>query len=76
MDRVCSTNWEKSNAYRILVGKPEGKGPLVRPRRKRADNIKIDLRGIGWDGVDWIHLTLDRDQWRTLVYTVMNLRVP
>jgi hypothetical protein len=67
---------EKRNAYRILVGKPEGKRPLGRPRRRWADNIKIDLREIGWDGMDWIDVAQDRDRWRALVNTVMNLRVP
>jgi hypothetical protein len=64
------------NAYRILVGKPEGKRPLGRPRRRCGDNIKMDLTEIGWDGVDWIELAQGRDQWRALVNTVMNLRVP
>jgi hypothetical protein len=59
-----------------LVGKPEGKIPLGRPRRRWVDNIKIDLREIGLDGVDRIELAQDRDQWRALVNTVMNLRVP
>jgi hypothetical protein len=67
---------EKRNAYRILVGKPEGKRPLERPRRSWADNIKMDLREIGWDGVDWIDTAQDRNQCRDLVNTVMNLRVP
>jgi hypothetical protein len=67
---------EKRNAYRILVGKPEGKRPLERPRRRWIDNIKIDLRGIGWDGVDWMDMAQDRDQWRVLVNTVLNLRAP
>jgi hypothetical protein len=67
---------ETRNAYRILVGKPEGKRPPGRPRCRWVDNIKIDLREIGWDDVDWIDLTQDRDQWRALVNTVMNLRVP
>jgi hypothetical protein len=58
------------------VGKPEGKRPLGRPRRGWADNIKMDLRETGWDGMDWIDLAQDRDQWRSLVNTVMNLRVP
>jgi hypothetical protein len=59
----------------ILVGKPEGKRPPGRPRR-RWENIKMDLREIGWGGMDWINLVQDRDQWRALVNTVMNLRVP
>jgi hypothetical protein len=63
------------NAYRILVGKPEGRRPLGRPRCRWVDNIKIDLREIVWDGVDWVDLAQDRDQWRALVNTVMNLRV-
>jgi hypothetical protein len=68
--------WEKRNAYRILVGKPEGKRPLGRPRRRWVNNIKMDLSDIGWNGMDWIALAQDRDQWRALVNTVMNLRVP
>jgi hypothetical protein len=67
---------EKKNACRILVGQPEGKRALGRPKRRWVDNIKIDLREIGWGGVDWIDLAQDRDQWRALVNTVMNLRVP
>jgi hypothetical protein len=67
---------ETRNAYRILVGKPEGKRRLGRPRRRWVDNIKMDLTEIGWDGVDWIDLAQDRDQCRALVNTVMNLRVP
>jgi hypothetical protein len=67
---------EKRNAYRILVGKPEGKRPLGRPRRRWMDNIKMDLREAGWDGMDWINLAQDRDRWRALVNAVMNLRVP
>jgi hypothetical protein len=61
---------------RILVGKPEGRRPLGRPRRRWVDNIKMDLREIGWDGMDWIDLAQNRDQWKALVNTVMNLRVP
>jgi hypothetical protein len=76
MGRACSTSGEKRNAYRILVGKPEGKRPLGRPRRRWVDNIKMDLRKIGWDGMDWIDLAQDSDQWRALVNMVMNLRVP
>jgi hypothetical protein len=67
---------DRRNAYRIFIGKPEGKRPLGRPRRKLVDNIKMDLREIEWDGVDLIDLPQDRDQWRALVNTVMNLRVP
>jgi hypothetical protein len=66
---------ETRNAYRILVGKPEGKRPLGRARRRWVDNIKIDLSEIGWNGMDWIDLAQDRDQWRALVNTVMNLQV-
>jgi hypothetical protein len=76
MGMECSTNREKTNTYRILVGKPEGKRPLERPRRRWVDNIKMDLREIGWCGMDWIRLAQDRDQWRALVNTVMNHRVP
>jgi hypothetical protein len=65
---------EKRNPYRIFVGKPEGKRPLGRPRRRWVDNIKIDLTELGWDGVDWIHLAQDRDQWRALVNTAVNFR--
>jgi hypothetical protein len=67
---------EKRNACRIFLGKPEGKRPLGRQRRRWVDNIKMDLREIGWDGVDWIDMAQDRDQWRSLVNTVLNLRVP
>jgi hypothetical protein len=67
---------ETRNAYRILAGKPEGTRPVGRPRRRWVDNIKINLREIRCDGMDWIHLDRGRDQWRALVNTVMNLRVP
>jgi hypothetical protein len=70
---------EKRNAYRILVGKQEGKRPLGRPRRRWVENIKMDLmdlREIGWDGVHSIDMAQDRDQWKALVNTVLNLRVP
>jgi hypothetical protein len=60
----------------ILAGKAEGKRPLGSPRRSWMDNIKMDLREIGWSGMDWIDMAHDRDQWRALVDTVMNLRVP
>jgi hypothetical protein len=58
------------------VGKPEGKRPLGRPRRRWVDNIKMDLRETGWDDMDWINVSQDRDQWRTVVNMVMNLWVP
>jgi hypothetical protein len=67
---------EKMNVYRILVGKLEGKRPHVRPRHRLVDNNKLGLRVIGWDSIDWIDLAQDRDQWRALVNTVMNLRDP
>jgi hypothetical protein len=67
---------EKSNADRILVEKPEGKRPLERARRRWVDNIKMVLRELGWDDMDWIDLDQDRDQWRALVNTLMNFQVP
>jgi hypothetical protein len=63
---------EKKNVYRILLGKPEGK----RPRCRWMDNIKLDLRDIGWGGMDWIDLAQDGDQWRTLMNTVINFQAP
>jgi hypothetical protein len=67
---------EKRNAKRILVGRPEGKRQLERSRRRWVNHIKMDLREIGWEGVDWIDMAQDRNQWRALVNTVMNLRFP
>jgi hypothetical protein len=69
-------NRVEEESYRILVGKPEGRRSLGRPRLRWVDNIKIDFRETGWDGVDWVDLAQDRDQWWALVNTVMNLRVP
>jgi hypothetical protein len=66
---------EGRNVYRVLVGKPEGKRPLERPRRRWDDGIRTDLREIGWGGVEWIHLAQDRDCWRAVVNAVMNPRV-
>ena len=66
---------EVRGVHRVLVGKPEGKRPLWRPRRRWEDNIKIDLQEVGGGG-DWMELAQDRDRWRTLVNTVMNFRVP
>jgi hypothetical protein len=67
---------EKRNAYRLLVGNPEGKRPLGRPIRRRVDNIKMDLGGVGWGDLSWIGLAQDRNRWRALVNVVMNLRFP
>jgi hypothetical protein len=67
---------EVRGAYNILVGRPEGRRPLGTPRRRWEDNILMDLREIGFGDVNWIHLAQDRDKWRALVNTVMNLRVP
>jgi hypothetical protein len=64
------------NSFYILVGKPEGKRPLERPRRRWEDNIRMDLRKTGWEGVDWMHLAQDTDKWRVLANTVVSLRVP
>jgi hypothetical protein len=75
MSRACSTNGENRNAYRILVGKPEGKRPLGRQRRRWMD-IKIDLRETELGGMDWIDLAENRDQCIDPVKTVMNIRVP
>jgi hypothetical protein len=66
----------EKNAYRLLVGKLEGKRPLGRPRRRWVDNIRMDLVEVGWSDVDWIGLAQDRNRWRTLVNSVLNLRVP
>jgi hypothetical protein len=71
MGGPCSTNGEKRNAYRLLVGKPEGKRPLGRPRRRW-----VDLGEVGWSDVDWIGLAQDRNRWRALVNSVLNLGVP
>jgi hypothetical protein len=67
---------EKRNAYRLLVGKAEGKIPLGRPKQRCVDNIKMDLVEVGWGDVDWIGLAQDRGRWRALVTSVLNLRVP
>jgi hypothetical protein len=72
MGGACSTNAEKRNAYRLLVGKR----PLGKTRRRWVDNVGIDLRGVGWGDADWIGLAQDRDRWRALVSSVLNLRIP
>jgi hypothetical protein len=66
---------EGRGAYRVLVGRPKGRRPLVRPRHRWEDNIKMDLQEVGWGDMDWIDLAQDRDRWRTVVNAVMNLRV-
>jgi len=67
---------ESRGVYRVLVGKPEGKRPLGRPRRRWEDNIKMDIQEVGCGGMDWTDVTQDRDRWRAFVNAVMNLRVP
>jgi hypothetical protein len=67
---------EGRGMYKVLVGKPEGKRPLGRPRRRWKDDIKMDFKEVGCGGMDWIGLAQDRDRWRALVNAVMNLRVP
>jgi hypothetical protein len=66
---------QRRNAYRLLMGKPEGRRPLGRPRRRWFNNIRMDLVEVGWGDVDWIGLVQDRDRWRALVNWVLNLRV-
>jgi len=75
MGRACGTYGEKSGTYRVLVGKPEGRRPLGRPKRRWLDNIRMDLQEVGCGYVDWIGLAQDRDSWQRLVSAVMNIRV-
>ena len=75
MGGACGPHGKGRGVHRVLVGKPEGKRPLGRPRRRWEDNIKKDLREVGGGG-DWMELVQDRDRWRALVNTVMNFRVP
>jgi hypothetical protein len=67
---------ERRGVYRVLVGKPEGRRPLGRPRHRWEDNIRMDFQEVGYGCVDWMELAQDRDRWRALVSGVMNLRVP
>jgi hypothetical protein len=76
MGGACSTNGEKRNAYRLLVGKPKGRRSVGRPRRRWVDNSRVELVEVGCGDVDWIGLAQDRDRWRALVNSVFNLRVP
>jgi hypothetical protein len=76
MGGACDAHGGGEGCINILVGRPEGMIPLGRPRRRWEDNINMDLREIGFGDVDWIHWVQDRDRWRALVKTVMNLRVP
>ena len=76
MGGACVTYGLGRSVYRVLVGKPEGKRPLGRPRRRWEDNIKMDLQEVGCEGMDWIELAQDTDRWRALVNAVTNLRVP
>jgi hypothetical protein len=75
MGGPCSTNGEKRNAYSLLVGEPEGKRPLGEPRRRWVDDIRMDLGEVGCGDVNWIGLSKDRNRWRAVVNSVLNLRV-
>jgi hypothetical protein len=74
--RTCGTHGDGRSVYRVLVGRPEGKRSLKRPRRRWKGNIKMDLREIGIDGANWIRLAQDRFQWRAFVSTIMSIWVP
>jgi hypothetical protein len=76
MDWACSTYGERRVLYRVLVGKPDGKRPLGRPRRRWENTINTDLREVGCGVINWIELAQERERWRALVNAVMNLRVP
>jgi len=76
MGWACGGMGEERGVYRVFLGKPEGKRPLGRPRRRWVNNIRIDLQEVGCGYMDWIGLAQGRDRWRTLVSAVMNLRVP
>jgi hypothetical protein len=72
---ACNTHGKNEKYINILVGKPDGKRPLGRPKRRWEDNIWVDLGEMSWEGMEWIHMAQDRDQLRAIVNTVMNLRV-
>jgi len=76
MGEACSAHGEGKGVYRVMVEETEGKRPLGRPRRRWGDNIKMDLQEVGCGGMDWIKLAQDKDRWRALVNTMMNIRVP
>jgi hypothetical protein len=76
MGGACSTNGDKRNAYRLLLGKPEGRRPLGKPKRRWLYTIRMDLVEVGWGDVDWIGLAQDSGMWKVLVNSVLNLRVP
>ena len=76
MGWACGAYGEERGVYRVLIGKPEGKRPLGRPRRRWMDKIRMDLQEVGCGYMDWIGLAQDRDRWRTVVSEVMNFRVP
>jgi hypothetical protein len=76
MGGACSAYGGRKGVYRVLVGKPEGKRPLGRPRRRWEDNTLMDLQEVGCGGMDWLDLPQDRDRWRALVNAAMNLRLP
>jgi hypothetical protein len=75
MGGACGTHGDERKVYKVLVGKPKGKRPLGRPRRRWEDGIRMDLRESDLRGVDWIRLSQDRDRWRAVVSAMMNLRV-
>jgi hypothetical protein len=76
MSGPCNTNGEKRSAFRLMPGKSERERLLRRPKRRWVDNIRMDLGKVGWGDVDWIGLAKDRNRWRTLVNSVLNLRFP